>query len=131
MINKYDGMSLMNIMNTTKNKILDLKTLIDSVKNLNGNKIDIERLDEEIQLSIVKNSSSQLLLSYFVNNSEYNYIHYIALDKIDDEEILMDMALNNTSTYWGEYKFMTVSSYLIPHITIVKRHFQKSMTNAS
>lgn len=104
---------------------MDLKTFIDSVNKLDGNKIDIDRWNEQIQLSIVKSTSNQLLLTYFVNNSKYKYIHYRALDKIDDEEMLMDIAMNNKSLYWGDYTFRTVSSYLDPAYYNSEKAFSK------
>ena len=97
---------------------------MDSVEDFNA-KIDIDRLDEAMQLDIVKSTSSQLLLAYFVNNSKYTYIHYRALDKIDDEDILMEIAMKNKSVYWGDYKVMRISSYLDPAYYNSEKAFSK------
>ncbi len=67
---------------------------MDWVENLNTEKIDIDRLDGAMQFDIVKSTSSQLLLAYFVNNSKYKYIRYCAFDRIDDEDMLMEIAVN-------------------------------------
>ena len=97
---------------------------MNSVEDLNA-KIDIDRLDEAMQLNIVKSTSNQLLLAYFVNNSKYKYIHYRALDRIDDEDILMEIAMKNKSLYWGEYKVMIISSYLDPAYYNSEKAFSK------
>lgn len=97
---------------------------MNSVEDLNA-KIDIDRLDEAMQLNIVKSTSNQLLLAYFVNNSKYKYIHYRALDRIDDEDILMGIAMKNKSLYWGEYKVMIISSYLDPAYYNSEKAFSK------
>ena len=67
---------------------------MDWVENLNTEKIDIDRLDGAMQFDIVKSTSSQLLLAYFVNNSKYKYISYYAFDRIDDGDMLMEIAVN-------------------------------------
>ncbi len=96
-----------------------------SVEDFNTGKIDIDSLDEAMQLDIVKSTSSQQLLAYFVNNSEFKYVHYRALERIDDEDILMDIAMNNKSLYWGDNIVMTVSTYLEPAYYNSEKAFSK------
>jgi hypothetical protein len=115
----------MNLIDIIKDKNLDLQIRIDAVEKLDENEIDEGELDEETQLFIVKNSSNQSLLGHFVNNSKFKYVHYCAIDKINDEDVLTDIAINNTCTYSDNIGFLATSSTLIPAYYNSEKAFSK------
>ena len=77
----------MELIDIIKDTGSDLETRIDAVDKLNENEIVIDDLDEDIQMFIVKHSDDQSLLGFFVINSEFEYIHFLAMEKIDDAEL--------------------------------------------
>ena len=56
---------------------------------------DLNNFDEPTQLFIVKSLNNETLLQYILDRSSYKPVQEFALDKIEDEEILTEIAIND------------------------------------
>ena len=56
---------------------------------------DLNSLDEDSQLFMVAACNNQSILAYIVDRSNYKFIQEKALEKINDEEILTDIAIHD------------------------------------
>ena len=92
-------MIVVNLIDVIKDEGKDLDTRISAVRKLDEITFDLDDVDEDMQLFIVRNSQNQSLLADFVLKSQFMYVHYHAMQRIDDEDILCRIALNDSHSY--------------------------------
>jgi hypothetical protein len=90
---------VVNLIDVIKDEGKDLDTRISAVRKLDELTFDLDDVDEDMQLFIVRNSQNQSLLADFVLKSQFMYVHYHAMQRIGDEDILCRIALNDRHTY--------------------------------
>ena len=80
-----------------KNRDLDPDSFEKFTQELDDSffKSNLNNFDEETQLNIVDCVDNQPLLEYIVDRSKFKYIQNIALEKITDEAVLTDIAIND------------------------------------
>ena len=58
-------------------------------------KVNLNNFDEETQMDIVDSVDSQSILEFIVDRSKFKSVQHIALEKITDETILTNIAIND------------------------------------
>ena len=95
MLEDYPDNFRMNILNSYRSNPEAYQKVIDGLDESFFRKHDLNGFDEKNQFFIVESCSNQSLLAYVVERSKIKSIQQVALEKITDEDVLCDIAIND------------------------------------